>query len=243
MPHIHMWPSRAATSVEALTRLGRRTLCADVTTEDVAEYDLAVVRVLVTGLQPMHFGHGEACLGGKPLFELPWRMNLAAGPRTGRDLNPCPHPLAWGGTLTPIDDPTALSLLYHLNSEPWLNTPAYASPYWVEYQSSRSAEAAIPLPAREDSALGKLIHDRHSCRRLQKCEMPLGMVSTLLWAANGLTRQARLPDGAYLPRQISLQLDGRSESSIRRVASPRRMAAGQLCTAEAGLGEANIEPV
>ena len=89
-----MWPSWAATSVEALTRLGHRILCADVTTEDVAEYDLAVVRVLVTGLQPMHFGQGEERLGGKPLFELPGRMNLAAGPRTGRDLNPCPHPLA-----------------------------------------------------------------------------------------------------------------------------------------------------
>ena len=95
--------------------------------------------------------------------------------------------------MTPIDDPTALSLLYHLNSEPWLNTPAYSSPYRVEYQSNRSAEAVIPLPAREDSALGKLIHDRHSCRQFQKCEIPLGKVSTLLWAANGLTRQARSP--------------------------------------------------
>jgi hypothetical protein len=27
--------------------------------------------------------------------------------------------------MIPFEDPTTLSLLYHLNSEPWLNTQAY----------------------------------------------------------------------------------------------------------------------
>jgi hypothetical protein len=42
--------------------------------------------------------------------------------------------------MIPFEDPTTLSLLYHLNSEPWLNTQAYNdSPYEVEYRNDRPA--------------------------------------------------------------------------------------------------------
>jgi ribosomal protein S12 methylthiotransferase accessory factor len=52
------------------------------------------VRVLATGLQPIHFGWGQERLGGRRLFELPFRLGFAPGPRGEADLNPCPHPLA-----------------------------------------------------------------------------------------------------------------------------------------------------
>jgi ribosomal protein S12 methylthiotransferase accessory factor len=69
-------------------------LYVDLTTPDVKDYGLHVVRVLATGLQPIHFGFGEERLGGRRLFEVPQRMGYTAEPRDVSDLNPCPHPLA-----------------------------------------------------------------------------------------------------------------------------------------------------
>ena len=97
--------------------------------------------------------------------------------------------------MIPVDDPTTLSLLFHLNSEPWLNDEAYAAAYKVDYRTVGPSESALPLPVPSDSALARLIHDRCSVRRFEKRKMPIETLSTLLWAANGLTRQAELPDG------------------------------------------------
>jgi ribosomal protein S12 methylthiotransferase accessory factor len=82
------------TCVQALTRAGCRVLYSDLTTPDVAEYGLRVVRTIATGLQPMHFGFGEDRLGGCRLYEVPRLLGIAPETRTERDLNPCPHPLA-----------------------------------------------------------------------------------------------------------------------------------------------------
>lgn len=82
------------TCARALSPSGHRVLYAELTTPDIAEYGLYVVRVLATGLQPIHFGFGEERLGGQRLFTVPHRMGHAPGPRTEGDLNPCPHPLA-----------------------------------------------------------------------------------------------------------------------------------------------------
>jgi ribosomal protein S12 methylthiotransferase accessory factor len=79
---------------QILSQHGHRMLYAELTTSDVADYGLHVVRVLATGLQPIHFGFGEERLGGNRLFTVPERLGHAAGPRAEADLNPCPHPLA-----------------------------------------------------------------------------------------------------------------------------------------------------
>jgi ribosomal protein S12 methylthiotransferase accessory factor len=55
--------------LSALSERGHRVVYADLTTPDVIDYGLRVARVLATGLQPMHFGHGEERLGGRRLFE------------------------------------------------------------------------------------------------------------------------------------------------------------------------------
>ncbi|HEU4767913.1 MAG TPA: YcaO-like family protein, partial [Pyrinomonadaceae bacterium] len=82
------------TVVDALGRVGCRVLYADLTTPDVADYGFSVVRTIATGLQPIHFGHGEERLGGRRLFEVPLALGHATDVRGESDINPCPHPLA-----------------------------------------------------------------------------------------------------------------------------------------------------
>lgn len=83
-----------AAVVARLTQTGARAACAEVTTPDVAQAGYRVVRAIATGLQPIHFGWGEARLGGRRLFEAPMRWGFAGRPSTPETLNYCPHPLA-----------------------------------------------------------------------------------------------------------------------------------------------------
>ena len=67
---------------------------ADLTMPDVRDHGVSVVRVLASGLQPIHFGHGEERLGGRRLYQVPMKLGYAPVPRTASEFNPCPHPLA-----------------------------------------------------------------------------------------------------------------------------------------------------
>jgi ribosomal protein S12 methylthiotransferase accessory factor len=95
-------PDNSQGSVEAdldfcvrhLVQAGCRVLYADLTTPDVVDYGLSVVRTFATGLQPMHFGYGEERLGGNRLFEIARILGYATETRGENELNPCPHPLA-----------------------------------------------------------------------------------------------------------------------------------------------------
>ncbi|MCU1264095.1 MAG: hypothetical protein JWM21_413 [Acidobacteria bacterium] len=82
------------TCVDSLIAAGCRVVYADLTTSDIVDFGLRVVRTIATGLQPMHFGFGEERLGGRRLFEVPRTLGHANEVRTEKDLNPCPHPLA-----------------------------------------------------------------------------------------------------------------------------------------------------
>jgi ribosomal protein S12 methylthiotransferase accessory factor len=55
---------------------------------------LHTVRVIIPGMQPIHFGHEHIRLGGKRLFEMPHRLGLKSRIATPSDLNVNPHPLA-----------------------------------------------------------------------------------------------------------------------------------------------------
>jgi ribosomal protein S12 methylthiotransferase accessory factor len=91
----HADPAAALDAVVARLRAtGCRVAYAEITAPDVATTGLRVVRCFATGLQPIHFGHGEARLGGRRLFEAPVAWGLAAHPSTEAMLNPCPHPMA-----------------------------------------------------------------------------------------------------------------------------------------------------
>ncbi|MFL6452367.1 MAG: YcaO-like family protein [Bryobacteraceae bacterium] len=78
----------------ALASIGSRALYIDVTTPDLNDFPIRVVRTLATHLQPIAFGHNEQRLGGRRLYELPAKLGYGTGIRAEAELNPCPHPIA-----------------------------------------------------------------------------------------------------------------------------------------------------
>jgi len=97
--------------------------------------------------------------------------------------------------MIPVEDGTTLPLLYHLNSEPWMNLEAYAQhSYEVEFKRETGEEVALPPPG-EGSHLMRLLVARGSCRQYVAREMPLETLGTLLGGAYGLTRLNRLDSG------------------------------------------------
>ncbi|MCF3974290.1 YcaO-like family protein [Paracoccus salsus] len=93
--HRHATPADTlARIVAAASDAGARVAYCDITAPDIAPLGPRVVRCVITGFQPIHFGHGEGRLGGARLFEAPVRWGLRDVPLTEAELNPCPHPLA-----------------------------------------------------------------------------------------------------------------------------------------------------
>lgn len=76
---------------DRIAGVGERLLLADVTTEDVRELGLHVVRAVVPGLQPLHMGYGLRSLGGRRLWSVPQGLGHRGVTREGGD-NPAPHP-------------------------------------------------------------------------------------------------------------------------------------------------------
>src|SRR5581483_2300338 len=102
---------------------------------------------------------------------------------------------ALGDPMIPLEDGTTLPLLYHLNSEPWMNLEAYAQhSYEVEFKQETGDAVSLPAPG-EGSRLMEVLASRGSCRKYAACEMPLEVLSTLLGGAYGLTRLNRLDSG------------------------------------------------
>jgi SagB-type dehydrogenase family enzyme len=106
--------------------------------------------------------------------------------------------------MMPIEDETTLSLLYHLNSEPWRNDDAYRSAnYHQEFKEIESPVPRVSLPPAMESPLSGLIRLRRSCRAYLPKTMPLPSVSALAAAAYGIVEVARLEDGGtFLRRSV-----------------------------------------
>lgn len=88
-------PEQPADVLDDLARrvgaLGHRALLADLTTPDVEELGLSVVRAVIPGYHPLVSGHRYRALGGRRLWESPQRVGHAGiTPETGD--NPLPHP-------------------------------------------------------------------------------------------------------------------------------------------------------
>ena len=76
--------------------------------------------------------------------------------------------------MIPVEDGTTLPLLYHLNSEPWMNLEAYAQhSYEVEFKREAGEALALPAPG-EDSNVMRSLSARGSCRKYAAREMSLG---------------------------------------------------------------------
>ena len=74
-----------------LEGVGHRVLIADVTTPDVRDLGLAVVRAVVPGFHPLFMGFGIRALGGRRLWEVPQKLGHRGITRAEGD-NPYPHP-------------------------------------------------------------------------------------------------------------------------------------------------------
>src|ERR687884_136468 len=97
--------------------------------------------------------------------------------------------------IIPYDDITALSLLFHINSEPWQNLEAYQGEgYEVEYKSMAGPGKALALPSPQATPLLLLLQSRESCRQFYPRIMSQATLSTLLAGSYGVSRVSPLPD-------------------------------------------------
>lgn len=101
----------------------------------------------------------------------------------------------------PVDDPTALSQLFHLNSEPWLNEKAYrGAPYVQEFRSDPAARRTA-LPPTEPGFVQRLAERRRSVRTFRPEALPLAQVAGLLRGAYGVTGPDPMEGGGRFLRR------------------------------------------
>jgi ribosomal protein S12 methylthiotransferase accessory factor len=68
------------------------TIALDLTTPDVRQCGYRVTRAVIPELQPLDADYLHRFLGGRRLYEVPWRMGYTNAPTTIETLNPNPHP-------------------------------------------------------------------------------------------------------------------------------------------------------
>ena len=78
-------------AVAILRRAGMEIIAVDLTTPDVAQTGIRVVRAVIPGLQPIGFGQHAARLGGRRLYTAPCRMGYRSTPLAEHELNRDPH--------------------------------------------------------------------------------------------------------------------------------------------------------
>jgi SagB-type dehydrogenase family enzyme len=105
-----------------------------------------------------------------------------------------------------LDDPTTLSLLFHLNSEPWLNDRAYENA--GRQEALRGDRPAIALPPPGESPLGALLRRRSSCRAVAARTLALDAVAALAAAAQGVVEVAPVGDGHTMVRRAAPSAGG-----------------------------------
>jgi ribosomal protein S12 methylthiotransferase accessory factor len=76
---------------ERIASVGSKPLLVDLTTPDIRELGLAVVRAVIPGFHPLFMGHDLRALGGLRLWNVPQLIGYAGITATSGD-NPWPHP-------------------------------------------------------------------------------------------------------------------------------------------------------
>jgi ribosomal protein S12 methylthiotransferase accessory factor len=77
--------------IERVAATGHDVLIKEISTPDVSELGLCVVRAIIPGFHPLFMGYQGRALGGRRLWELPQRLGFAGiDPQAGD--NPFPHP-------------------------------------------------------------------------------------------------------------------------------------------------------
>jgi ribosomal protein S12 methylthiotransferase accessory factor len=80
-----------ASAVAAVSDVGEEVIACDLTTPDIRDLGLSVVRVVVPGAHPLFMGYRTRALGGTRLYTVPQLLGEAGIEPGGRD-NPYPHP-------------------------------------------------------------------------------------------------------------------------------------------------------
>lgn len=78
--------------LQQITKQGYDVIAVDLTTEDVRELDFRVVRVLIPGMTELTVDHEYPCIGGRRLYEVPYKLGLKKEIAKVEDLNKVPHP-------------------------------------------------------------------------------------------------------------------------------------------------------
>jgi SagB-type dehydrogenase family enzyme len=87
----------------------------------------------------------------------------------------------------PLDRAHALAMLFHLNSEPWMNAQAYDEPSPPPPIFSIETAERVPLPPATESPTFELIRSRYSCREFSGDALAAADVATLLQHSYGFT--------------------------------------------------------
>lgn len=77
--------------IEQVKSVGHRVLFCDLTSPDIKDIGLAVVRAVIPGFHRLTFGHSLRALGGIRLWEVPRKLGYRSITPTSGD-NPAPHP-------------------------------------------------------------------------------------------------------------------------------------------------------
>jgi len=77
--------------IQKVRDTGHRVLLADLTTPDIGDLGLTVVRAIIAGFHPLFMGHHVRALGGSRLWEVPQKLGYSGITRQSGD-NPAPHP-------------------------------------------------------------------------------------------------------------------------------------------------------
>jgi SagB-type dehydrogenase family enzyme len=93
----------------------------------------------------------------------------------------------------PAEDTTSLSLLYHLNSEPWLNLEAYEAAYEVEAKRYAPIGEGVALPPPPATPLRELLVRRSSCRSFEPRPLTMADLGAVLAGAYGVARTGAIP--------------------------------------------------
>ena len=104
--------------------------------------------------------------------------------------------------MIPLDDPMSLSLLFHLNSEPWLNDRAYSGGGGPQKRLTLPGVLAeLVLPPPPSTALSSMFRRRFSCRKFQAVPIALDRVASLLDAGYGAVGPLDVPDPEAFPHR------------------------------------------
>jgi ribosomal protein S12 methylthiotransferase accessory factor len=77
--------------VSKINASGHQVLVNDLTSEDIVQLGLRVVRAIIPGFHPLFMGHSLRALGGKRLWELPYKLGYRSDTFVSSD-NHAPHP-------------------------------------------------------------------------------------------------------------------------------------------------------